>query len=222
MKNNNTERYFNKNCPICNKMQIYNSKKGLYIAIKKNVKCNSCKRMGISPWNKGIQMSEEFKIKCSKRQKGKVKPWNDGLKMSNEFRNKCKERQIGKKYSDITKQKLRILAIERMKNQKVIAAYNPKACCFIEELNQKLGVNLKHALNGGEEIISGYYLDGYDKEKNIVFEYDESHHYSLRKRQKDLNRQNILIDVLKPKMFLRYNEIDKELVDIISNSKINL
>ena len=216
------DKIFSKNCPVCGKIQTYSNKKVLYIAIKKNAKCNSCKRIGLIPWNKGIKMSEEFKIKCSERQKGKVNVWNKGLKMSDAFKNKCKDRQIGKKYSNTTKQKLRALAIQRMNKQKVIAAYNPKACSFINDINSKMKINLKHALNGGEEIINGYYLDGYDKERNIIFEYDEPHHLSSRKKQKDLNRQNILIDVLKPNLFLRYNEANGELIDIITNSKINL
>jgi len=36
---------------------------------------------------------------------------------------------------------------------------------------------LQHAENGGEFEVAGYYLDGYDKNLNIAFEYDEPGHY---------------------------------------------
>ena len=37
----------------------------------------------------------------------------------------------------------------------------------------------QYEFNGGEIVVSGYSLDGYDKEKNIVFEYDEPKHNIL-------------------------------------------
>jgi hypothetical protein len=32
-------------------------------------------------------------------------------------------------------------------------------------------------LNGGEKFVAGYFLDGYDENLNIAFEYDEPKHY---------------------------------------------
>ena len=224
-------------------------KKGLQIAWNKGIpqsleqrKNHSEKMKGKIPPNKGIPMSNEQKKKISKTMIGKGVSKGEKNPMFGISLNGEKNGMYGKKHNEETKKKLceitseqfkngmpeetksklRKVAIERMNKQKVIAAYNPKACNFIEVINQKLNICLKHALNGGEEIINGYYLDGYDKNRNIVFEYDEPHHYSSRKRQEDLTRQNILIDALKPKMFLRYNEENKELVDVITNSKINL
>ena len=39
-------------------------------------------------------------------------------------------------------------------------------------------LNTEKNRGGGIEIC-GYKVDGYDKEKNIVFEYDEKHHYDV-------------------------------------------
>ena len=64
-------------------------------------------------------------------------------------------------------------------------------------------------------MILWYYPDGYDKEKNIVFEYDESHHYykdgSLK--CKDIKRQIEIIKYINCK-FIRYNERDDKLYEV--------
>ena len=93
------------------------------------------------------------------------------------------------------------------------ARYSINACKYIDELNKKFGWNLQHAENGGEVSVAGYFLDGYDKELNIAFEYDEPIHYidveNNILREKDIERQNYIIGKLNCK-FYRYNEkLDK-------------
>lgn len=87
--------------------------------------------------------------------------------------------------------------------------YNKKACEYINKLNEEKHWNLQHAENGGEVECCGYYLDGYDKDLNIVFEYDESSHYKDVNqnilKEKDIERQNNIIAQLKCE-FWRYNE----------------
>jgi hypothetical protein len=60
--------------------------------------------------------------------------------------------------------------------------------------------------------ISKYYDDAYDKEKNIVVEYDEKKHYDDVEnnilREKDLKRQKEIIEHLHCE-FWRYNETTK-------------
>ncbi len=62
-------------------------------------------------------------------------------------------------------------------------------------------------------------MNGYDKEKNIIFEYDEILHHCLsyKKKHNDLERQEKLIKKLNPLMFIRYDEKDKKLYDTITN-----
>ena len=74
----------------------------------------------------------------------------------------------------------------------------------------------KHAKNNNaEEMILWYYPDGYDKEKNIVFEYDESHHYykdgSLK--SKDIKRQKEIIKHTNCN-FYRYDEKRNRLYEV--------
>ena len=73
----------------------------------------------------------------------------------------------------------------------------------------KKGWSLQHAENRGEICVGGYFLDGYDKDLNIVFEYDEPKHYKDIQnnilKDKDIQRQQNIIEKLHCE-FWRYNE----------------
>lgn len=99
--------------------------------------------------------------------------------------------------------------LDNLYDTHIQAHYNKKSIQFINDLNLKNNWHLQHAENGGEIRCLGYFLDGYDKEKNIVFEYDESRHYidvyNNILSKKDIERQNNIIDKLHCQ-FWRYNE----------------
>jgi hypothetical protein len=59
-----------------------------------------------------------------------------------------------------------------------------------------------------------FYIDGYDKKRNVVLEYDTKYHKRLGQRKKDLVRQQKIIEILKPKKFWRYNSEDKQFKSI--------
>ena len=72
-------------------------------------------------------------------------------------------------------------------------------------------IYIQHAMNGGEYYIKelGYWLDGYDKLNNIVYEYDEAFHFDKYGKllEKDIIRQNEIIDFLKCKFIrIKYND----------------
>ena len=73
--------------------------------------------------------------------------------------------------------------------------------------------NFKHnqeSIKTIQDELEVVYVDGYDKEKNIVIEYDEKHHFKNKKlREKDIKRQNEIEDYLKCK-FIRISEFDYE------------
>lgn len=129
----------------------------------------------------------------------------------NQKAGKTKNAWVGKRHSEISKQHHREGGIRYRETliSGCAAGYNKNVCKYIDELNEKYNWNLQHAENGGEIIIGGYYLDGYDKERNIVFEYDESRHYedpyNNILKQKDIDRQKYIINLLNCE-FYRYNE----------------
>ena len=59
-----------------------------------------------------------------------------------------------------------------------------------------------------------------DKEKNIIFEYDEPKHHSLSMVQTDKKREKRLIEFLNPRAFWRYDEKYNKLIDVITNTEV--
>lgn len=125
----------------------------------------------------------------------------------------------GKTHSEETKQKIRESTISNIQklHGKCRANYSEVACEYIDKLNEDKGWNLVHALNGGEKFVAGYFLDGYDENLNIAFEYDEPKHYQdIEKnilKQKDIVRQKNIINTLHCE-FWRYNESLKYLYKV--------
>ena len=93
--------------------------------------------------------------------------------------------------------------------------YNKTACRLFDSLSMENNIKIQHAMNGGEIYIKelGYWVDGYDIENNIVYEFDEKHH--KQQKEKDLMRQNEIINFLNCK-FVR---IDNEYNISTFNSK---
>ena len=139
-------------------------------------------------------------------------------KAGNTIKEKIKSGEIistwkDKRLSEEMKEKIRISTIKYIENlpnyNGTKARYSHKACEYINKLNKEKNWNLQHAENGGEYSICGYFVDGYDKERNIVFEYDESVHYLDKQnnllKNKDIQRQQNIINKLHCE-FWRYNE----------------
>lgn len=84
--------------------------------------------------------------------------------------------------------------------------FNIKACHIIEEYGKQNGYLFQHALNGGEFYIKelGYWVDGYDKEKNVVIEYQEKHHLTPKWIEKDKKRKEEIIKTLSCKFIYIY------------------
>jgi hypothetical protein len=182
------------------------------------------KRKLQSPPTLGMKLKPhtlETKLKIAQKLKGK--PLSDNVKQKLSVANR------GKKHTDVTKlkiskantgkspsasarQRMRISAINRMKRLwgQVTPNYNPVACKLIDEYGKLNGYNFQHAENGGEFYIKelGYWVDGYDKEKNVVVEIDEPYHLRISQIEKDRHRQDQIIKSLKCE-FIRipYNNI---------------
>ena len=118
---------------------------------------------------------------------------------------------LGKHHTEETKNKIRNTTLDYVMN--TLGArprYNKKSIPILEAIGKEHGWNLQHAENGGEFYTGIHaFVDAYDKEKNIVVEYDETVHYvDIEKnilREKDIKRQQRIIDHLHCD-FYRYNE----------------
>lgn len=134
---------------------------------------------GYVPWNKGKAMTEEYK-----------KNWSEAVKKT----------RWGKLDSEV-RQKLRLNFIEKLKSidKQFHPPYNRKGCEYFDNLMKETGINIQHAENGGEYYIEelGYWVDGYDKENNTVYEWDEKRHYVDDKLlEKDMIRQRNIEEFL--------------------------
>jgi len=121
----------------------------------------------------------------------------------------------GYKHSDNAKKTMRKAAIKRIEEHcgQLTPSYNSRACQYFNQLMEQTGTYIQHAENGGEYFIPEliYWLDGYDEENNIVYEWDERHHFNhdgtLKKR--DVIRQKEIEEFLGCK-FIRFNQNESE------------
>ena len=170
---------------------------------------------------KGKKKSKEHVEKVKNALKGRIPTIEERIK--NSLSNKGRVSTMkGKHHTEETKYKLRVAKIEDLKKKNILLGkdgarnFNSKACEFIDNLNKERGWNLQHALNGGEVELYGYFVDGYDKERNIIFEYDEKRHNETYWKNKDIIRQNNLIKNIDPSLFLRYDEQWNRLYEVKS------
>ena len=119
----------------------------------------------------------------------------------------------GRHHKEESKEKLRNTILKNIETNYggVRCNFSKRACDYIDNLNIKNNWKLQHALNGGEIRIGNYWVDGYDKENKIIFEYDEQKHYTSKTsnilKDKDKIRQQKIINIVgKDWKFYRYNE----------------
>ena len=181
--------------------------------------------------NKGVPKSEETKRKISKANGGEKngmygkthsdeykqilseKLKKEPLKVTSEGIKKMTNSLIGKTHSDDTRRKMRESHNKRMLESGICPMHNPAACKYLDNLSTKMGWKLKHAMNGGETHVIGYFIDAYDVSENIVVEYDEPHHYTLGQlKEKDIIRMNEIKNHLNCRFF-RYDEKRNKLTE---------
>ena len=115
----------------------------------------------------------------------------------------------------VTKETKRRIRLGNIKDREekygqIFPNYNKKACQLIDEYEKENGYNFQHAEKGKEYYIKelGYWVDGYDKEQNVVIEVDEIHHfdYDGNLKERDVSRENEIKDFLKCK-FIRIKNL---------------
>ena len=175
-----------KKCVDCGEDKISN----------RGVRCRMCAGRKNSLGNKnalGHKLSLEVKNKLSLAAK---KQWTEGRGVNP---------PINTGHSKETIERLRQKAIEdwKTKNNKrtrngFSPNYNKNGCRAIEEYGKKNGYSFQHAENGGEVQIPNtmYFVDGYDKEKNVVIEYMEKFHNQPKNKERDMVRKQEIIKTI--------------------------
>lgn len=217
-KNKFGERYLIRSCPLCKSEITYLNRRNRTVCEKRGSVCKLCQNKIHSEKTKGKSLEELIGAEKSKKRRkkqsdatrGKPKPKEWIVKISGK-NNPNFGRVWTEEERNIARKRMAKMLIER---KWVFRNYNPEACKYFDTLSIDAGWKLKHALNGGEETFIGYFVDAYDREKNIVVEYDEPAHYyadgTLKKI--DIDRMIKIIDNTGCRFF-RYNEQKKKLYE---------
>lgn len=189
------KKYF-RNCPECNRELGYTTKKAWKHANKINRLCNSCGRKAEKHWRYTGVTEPKSCIDCEKEidfravrckscnRKKIIEEQGVNPKFLNSKRNE------GMKHSEETLKLMSVAAINerRVKNLHPVN-YNKDSIEILEKFGRDNNLNLQHAENKGEFVVmipngNTYFVDGYDKDKNVVVEYIEnsSWHKSPKKK----------------------------------------
>jgi predicted RNA-binding Zn-ribbon protein involved in translation (DUF1610 family) len=189
---------WSRECPSCKNTVIYTQKSHLKYANKHNSICRDCFEMSKMPIGGWVKICPE----CKETQIYGTKKSLDAAIKNNSSCNDCAAKICG---------------------AYLTTRYNPSACVFMDTYGSLNGYIFQHAKNIREYQVGRYFLDGYDKDKNVVFEYDEQHHFRGGKLMpKDIVRQSKIIELIRPTAFFRYNEPNKILTEVISGKEIKL
>lgn len=152
---------------------------------------------------KESRASEEYKEKLSR-----------ALKNSEKFKEAHQKEEYRNLRRKITSEQICRnieLAGKDVSKKHFMPNFNIKACEYFDKIMKETGTHIQHALNGGEFCIKelGYFVDGYDKENNIVYEFDENYHNTKAQKEKDILREEQIKKVLKCKFIrIKENEIN--------------
>lgn len=223
-------------CPTCGRDIYYANKNILKSSISKGRPCKVCTNI--------LQRGREFTIECRDKLKSSAikryasKENRLQLSESQKKRYSIPENRLNlsrihiKRYSDQTQRKLTSLAVKRAMHLPEIRKRH------IEAIHQSKWVKVKTDI-GQLELIEKwnhlgfkfepnyqictdsdlFYIDGYDKEHNVVLEYDSKYHRKPVQQTKDLLRQNKIIDILKPKKFWRYDAVNKKCKNVLEGCR---
>jgi len=214
---------FKRQCKQCGNDVFHKDEKNLKRAIKENKICLSCsnslKSIGEKNSMFGKRHSEETKQKIKEKRKLQIttQETRDKLSIIHKQRLEQYNHWFGRKHTNSSKQKMRIVASNRMVENKWHPSFNIEACTIIDNYGKKYGYNFQHALNGGEYFIEelGYWVDGYDINKNVVIEYYETAHKYYTDKD-DIRIQNI-INHLNCKVIIIKEWVDFELITELKN-----
>ena len=174
-------------CKQCGNDVSHKNEKNLKRALKEDRVCVSCAQKVAKLGSNNGMFGKKHKDTTIKKIKEKRKhqifteETRDKLSIINKRRLEEYNHWIGRAHTDETKKKLKLIAANRIHDNKWHPSFNVNACDIIEKYGKDNGYNFQHALNGGEFFIRelGYWVDGYDIEKNVVIEYYETAHKQM-------------------------------------------
>lgn len=136
---------------------------------------------------------ESMKCSC-----GRTYNWTGHCRRCSELKDTMSKLTPEEKQERISKQSftMRVRFGEEFRKEGKSPRYDLESIQILEVFGKKHNLKLRHAEKGGEKYIDGlgYWLDGYDEERNIVVEIDEPYHFrkDLILPAKDIYRQKAI------------------------------
>lgn len=197
---------YERHCPQCNGKILYSLPSNFYRAKKKNVLCKTCSQIG-------RKFSDESKKKMREKKIGGKQSYETRLKNSNTQK---------KRYSDPFEKKKMSIAVKLALHRPDVRQRHINAMAKNHFLGNSMDVGQLELLEKWNRLGFNFspnyqihtdnflcYIDGYDKENNVVLEYDGKYHQTIGQKTRDLIRQQRIIDIIHPKKFWRYDSINK-------------
>ena len=136
----------------------------------------------------GKKHSESTRDKIKEKRKLQIITEESRQKMSISHKERLQKYNhwVGRKHTEEACRKMSAHWARMVINNKWAPSYNSLACKVIDAYGEVFGYNFQHALNGGEYFIEqlGYWVDGYDVDKNTVIEYYERGHIYTEDKDK--------------------------------------
>jgi hypothetical protein len=224
---------YKRKCPKCN-TEICTGKLGYYYGLQRNSLCMSCSKKGCNNPIFGKHHTENTKTKMGVSKMGNRNPLfgklvydRTGCSMSSETKQQMSLSQTIRysNYNEIEKTSRAVTTamhrpdvrkkhIEGLFNSKWIKVKTDKGQLELLEKWNKLGFHFEpnYQVHTDTDL---FYIDGYDKEREIVLEYDSKYHSKREQIEKDLIRQNRIINILTPKKFWRYDAVNKQCKNVL-------
>lgn len=196
---------YKRNCSVCNKEIFYISLDSFNHS-KPSTRCRYCCNVirGKSSNRKGCHHTLLYDTK-KRMSDSRKKFYNDPLeveKLSKRIKEAMHRPEVRKKH------------IEGLHHSKWLKCRTDKGQVEMLDKWNRLGFSFEPNYQVHMDL-DLFYIDGYDKEKNVVLEYDGKYHNTIGQKQKDLYRQQKIIELLKPNKFWRYNSENKTIKNVL-------
>lgn len=189
-------------CTKCSHVRLLKTRESVRRALVSNRDCLSCSN---SKKVKGVRFTDERKLIHSDAQKRRYLNPMESLKTSVCVSAAMKRPEVKKKHMDALFKSGYLGPRMDDGQMEILGKWNRLGFDFVPNFKLK-----------GEDSL--FYLDGYDKKNNVVFEYDSSYHKKLGQCAKDVARQGVIIRILNPKSFWRYDAVEKQFNCVYRNN----